>query len=168
VSRARKEERGTSTIEFALAGIPLILIMVSIIEMALTMWTYETLAFAVREGARYAATKGQGCSYSGNSCGVTVANIAQKIAESAIGLAPGVLNVTITSAAGSIPCNPLTSCYSNNSSFPPASSNSENTLTNPITITGYYPSTITFTPLLGTVKKYSGTLQATSQQIIQF
>jgi hypothetical protein len=78
-------------IEFVFAGIPLILIMVSIVEMALTMWTYETLAFAVREGARYAATKGQGCSYSGNSCGVTVAGIAQKISASGMGLAPGIL-----------------------------------------------------------------------------
>ena len=168
MSRGRKEERGTSTIEFVLAGVPLILVMVSIIEMALTMWTYETLAFAVREGARYAATKGQGCSYSGNSCGVTVANIAQKIAASGIGLAPGVLNVTITSAAGTITCNPLTSCYSNLTSFPPTSSNSENTLTNPITVTGSYPATVSFTPLLGPINKYSGTLQATSQQIIQF
>jgi len=78
-------------IEFVFAGIPLILIMVSIVEMALTMWTYETLAFAVREGARYAATKGQGCSYSGNSCGVTVASITQKISASGMGLAPGIL-----------------------------------------------------------------------------
>ena len=76
--------------------------------------------------------------------------------------------MTITSATGSITCNPLTSCYSNASSFPPSSSNSENTLTNAITITGSYPATVTLAPLLGTVKKYSGTLQATSQQIIQF
>jgi TadE-like protein len=150
------------------AGIPLVLIMVSIIEMALTMWTYETLAFAVREGARYAATKGQGCGYSGNSCGATVANVAQKIAAAAIGLSPGILNVTLTSAAGSITCNPLNSCYSNNTSFPPSSSNAENTLSNPITVTGSYPATVTFTPLMGNVSTFSGTLQAASQQIIQF
>jgi len=155
-------------IEFAAAGIPIILVMVSIIEMGLTMWTYETLAFAVREGARYAATKGQGCSYSGNSCGVTVANIAQKIAAAGIGLAPGTLNITLTSAAGSIACNPLNSCYSNNTFFPPSSSNSENKLSNPITVTGSYPATVSFAPIVGSVKTYSGTLQASSQQIIQF
>jgi len=142
--------------------------MVSIIEMPLTMWTYETLAFAVREGARYAATKGQGCSYSGNSCAITVTNIARKIATSGSGLAPGVLNVTITPAAGSISCNPLNACYSNNTAFPPSSSNVENSLSNPITVTGSYPAMVTFTPLMGNVQTFSGTLQATSQQIIQF
>ena len=164
----RKSEAGKSFIEFALVGIPLVLLMVSLVEMCLAMWTYDTLAFAVREGARYAAMKGQGCSYSGNSCGVTVGNIAQKIATVGVGLAPGALNITLTSASGSITCNPVNSCYSNSTAFPPSSANLENTMSDPITVTGYYPETIVFMPLAGVVKIQSGNLKASSQQLIQF
>ena len=70
--RARKKETGSTTIEFALGGVSLLILVVSLVQMSLAMWSYHTLAYAVREGARYASTKGIGCTYTGNSCSVTV------------------------------------------------------------------------------------------------
>jgi Flp pilus assembly protein TadG len=106
---SRRNQTGRSLIEFTLVGIPLILILISVIDMSIAMWDYHTLAYAVREGARYASTKGQGCTYSGNTCGITVANVAQQIASAGLGLVPGQLKVTLTSSAGSVTCNPVSS-----------------------------------------------------------
>ena len=55
----RNLEKGSSMVEFALVGIPLIFILISIFEISRGMWMYETVAHAVREGARYAAVHGQ-------------------------------------------------------------------------------------------------------------
>ena len=54
-------------LEFVLVGIPLIFVILSIFEIARGMWTYQTLAFAVREGTRYAIMHGKGCA-SPNTC----------------------------------------------------------------------------------------------------
>lgn len=168
--RGRRREQGTAVLEFALAGIPLLLMIISIFELCLAMWSYHTLAFAVREGARYAAIKGQGCSYTGNSCGVTVGTIAQQIATAGAGLSPAVLNVTLTSAAGSISCNPLNSCYSNTTAWPPSSS-SANVAGSAITVSGTYAVNTSLVFLFiptGSLKIGNLTLPASSQQLIQF
>ena len=51
--------RGNATIEFTLVGIPLVFVLISTIEMARGMWIYHTLAYAVKEGTRYAVARGQ-------------------------------------------------------------------------------------------------------------
>ena len=58
--RARGRRRlGNATIEFTLVEIPLLCVLISTFEMARGMWLYHTLAYAVKEGARYAAVRGQ-------------------------------------------------------------------------------------------------------------
>lgn len=162
-------EKGGSLVEFAFAGIPLLLIIVAIMKISLAMWSYHTLAYAVREGARFAATKGQGCTYTGNTCSVTVAAVAQQIAGAGLGLAPSVLNVTLTSSNGAISCNPLNSCYSNATVWPPASANTPGDL---ISVTGYYPSqtalTFLFLPYKRSMRTSAVTFAASSQQMIEF
>ena len=53
---------GSSLIEFTLVGIPLIFVLLSTFEMARGMWLYHTLAYAARQGTRYAIVHGVNCS----------------------------------------------------------------------------------------------------------
>jgi Flp pilus assembly protein TadG len=169
MQRARQKEKGSTLIEFTLVGIPLLLIFISLIEMSIAMWSYHTLAYAVREGARYASTKGQGCTYTGNTCSVTVASVAQQVASAGVGLIPAQLNLTLTSSAGSVSCNPVSNCYSNTATWPPSSANLPGAS---ILISGYYPVQTSlvfmFFPSTGASRLNSVTLPATTQQIIQF
>jgi len=169
MSPASATQKGGAIVEFIFAGIPLVLVLTSIIQLSLAMWNYHTLSFAVGEGARYAAARGQGCTYTGNACSVTVANVAQQIAAVGVGLAPGRLNVTLTSTAGSIACNPINSCYSNGAAWPPTGAN---TYGSAISVSGYYPApslVFLFMPAIGSASNFSAlTLAASSQQIIEF
>lgn len=160
-------DAGTSILEFAILGPTLLLITISLFQICLAMWSYETLAFGVREGARYCATKGQGCSYSGNTCSVTVATVAQQIASYSIGLDPNVMNVTLAaSGSTSVTCNPLNSCYANTATWPPSTGNSE--LNSTLTVSGTYPFTLFFVHPVDNFGTSSGNLQASSQQLVEF
>jgi len=74
-------------IEFTLVGIPMIFLLISIFEISRAMWNYHTLAFAIREGTRYAAVHGSGCSADPRAtpCQATVAQVAQRIQDAGIG-----------------------------------------------------------------------------------
>src|SRR5262249_12388823 len=122
--RDKIRERGSAIIEFTLAGIPVIFLIYATIQLSIMMWNYHTLAYAVNEGAHYAAVRGQGCSQNGNSCGTTVGGLARQIAAAAPGIPADQVSVTLTTASGSDQlCAPLNSCYSNNSLWPPSSNN---------------------------------------------
>ena len=83
----KQRQRGSAMIEFTLVGIPMIFLLISIFEMSRAMWNYHTLAFAIREGTRYAVVHGSGCSTDPrNSCQATVAQVAQRIQDAGIGL----------------------------------------------------------------------------------
>ena len=62
------------------------------------MW--ETVAHAVRQGARYAAVHGVDCAKAPNSCPVTVGQIAQEIKNAGVGLDADQLQVTISIVLG--------------------------------------------------------------------
>ncbi len=96
-----RRERGSSILEFTLVGIPLIFVLISTAEIARGMWNYVKLAEAVKEGARFEAVHGRGCTSGGNTCGVTVAQVAQQVANHAIGLLPAQLNVALVSRSES-------------------------------------------------------------------
>jgi len=120
----RNLEKGSSMVEFALVGIPLIFILISIFEISRGMWMYETVAHAVREGARYAAVHGQDCTTSPNQCDAKFSDIAARIRDGGVGLDPDQLNITITTAAGagagtyaSKGPSTLTTLLADNSSF---------------------------------------------------
>jgi Flp pilus assembly protein TadG len=169
--RLERHEKGSTLIEFTLVGIPLLLIFISLIEICIAMWNYHTLAYAVREGARYASTKGQGCTYGGNTCSVTVGAIAQQIATAGTGLVPGQLNIDLISAAGDFPCHPLSNCLSDSTIWPPSSS-SANVPGSSISVSGSYSVqtgvVMMFFPGTGASQLSSVTLPASSQQVIQF
>ncbi len=93
--------RGSAMVEFALLGVPTLFLTVSVFEISMTMWQYHTLAEAAAQGARYAATHGSDCSQNGNTCTTTAKQVASVIANSAVGVDPTKVTVTLTPQTGS-------------------------------------------------------------------
>jgi Flp pilus assembly protein TadG len=56
--RPRKNQRGSARLEFALTGIPLIFIWISIVQMAIGMWRYHTIQYAVKTAGAYIVVHG--------------------------------------------------------------------------------------------------------------
>jgi Flp pilus assembly protein TadG len=119
----RNRRRGSAMIEFILAGIPTILIIVSCVELGRGMWTYHNLANAVNATNRYISVHGKGCSTGTNSCTIRISDLVTKFVASAPGLTAASLNVTFTSASSSVECNPLSSCSANTTVWPPTAAN---------------------------------------------
>lgn len=88
MTRRNKSQRGSTLVEFTLVGIPLMFVLISIFEMARAMWTFTTVAHAVREGARYAVVHGLSCSTDPNQCATTRALVAGVIRDAGAGLIP--------------------------------------------------------------------------------
>ena len=105
-------------IEFTLVGIPMIFLLISIFEVSRAMWNYHTLAFAIREGTRYAAVHGSGCSTDPrNSCQATVAQVARRVQDAGIGLDAAQLDLTFTSSGNTIKCK-LNACLATATNWP--------------------------------------------------
>ena len=86
----RRGESGQATVEFALAIPLLLLVVLGIFDLARAVWQENTLAFAVREGARYAIVRGSLCT---TPCvPATQGTVAAYVQQYAI----GVPNVTVT------------------------------------------------------------------------
>jgi Flp pilus assembly protein TadG len=117
--KRRRRQNGSTVMEFALAGIPMMLTFVSIVEMGLAMWTYQTLAYGAKEVNRYIAVHGTHCGSGTNNCKLTVGEVAAAAENFAIGLSPSTLNLTLTSPSTSYSCNPVSSCTSNTNPWPP-------------------------------------------------
>ena len=181
-----KRTRGVAILEFLLAGIPILVLLLIIFELCLALWSYHTLAAAVEDGALYASTKGQGCTYTGNSCRVSISAIIQDILGAGVGIDPNRLNLTFHSSASAyyadIVCNPAQTCLSGRytttlwpparvSSGPPAVYGDMPAISY-IDITGTYPSPVPVISLFMPAQLLPaiGTLQfsATSRQVVQF
>ena len=138
--KRRRQSGGNSLIEFTLVGIPIIFVLISIFQMACGMWLYETLAYAVREGTRYAIVHGVNCSRNGNAYCVTVSGVASVVGSAARGLDPGQMTVTLTPSQGSAITDTLdnlmnSSTYST-TTWPPATANAVGA---PVKISVVYP-----------------------------
>jgi Flp pilus assembly protein TadG len=120
MNNRKQRQRGSAMIEFTLVGIPMIFVLISVFEISRGMWNYHTLAYAVKEGTRYAIVHGSDCSSDPqNSCGVTVGQVAQRIQYAGIGLDPSQVQLTFTSSGNSITCN-LNACLGNPTVWPEA------------------------------------------------
>ena len=162
----RRSGNGNAILEFTLTSIPLMFLLISLVQMCLGMWNYHTLAETIKLACRTAAVRGTDCA--GLGCAMTVGDIAKLIVAKGTGLMPGSLNVTLTSASGNINCDPITSCYTSATTWPPSGGN---TVTSVISITGSY----TFNSALSMVAPGGGTVPfrpvtfyAVSQQPITF
>jgi len=78
----------------------LIFILISVANMALRMMTLHTMQETVEPAARCAVPWWRLCLRPSNTCTVTVGNIATVISNNAAGIAPGQLNVTLTTNSG--------------------------------------------------------------------
>ena len=168
--KRRARQRGGSTlIEFTLVGVPLIFALISIFELCRGMWIYDTLAATVKTGARYAVVHGQNCSTAGNTCAVTIAQIAARMQNTGVGLLPDQLSLTFTPSSGSAITCTMTNCLANNTAWPPSSAYG---IGNNVTIYGSYPfrSMISMLwPDAGKVNTFGAvTFGATSKERIQF
>ncbi|HEX4749080.1 MAG TPA: TadE/TadG family type IV pilus assembly protein [Bryobacteraceae bacterium] len=182
MSAVSGRERGSAMLEFLFVGIMLMMLLLIILEMCIALWSYNTLAVAVQDGALYASTKGQGCTYTGNSCRVTVSSITQDILAAGVGINPSQLNLTFHSSASAyyadINCT-ASNCLSNATVWPPAKVTSGATVIygdmpsiSYIEITATYPSPV---PIIGLFVPTQmlpsvGTLQfsAIACEVIQF
>lgn len=128
-------QRGSSLVEFTLVGIPLIFILVSTFEMARGMWMYATMAYSVREAARFASVKGHNCAVL-TTCSITVGDVIRTIEREGVALDRTRTNVSLITAATTITCNPMNTCEGNGALWPPAT---ENDTGQPISITARAP-----------------------------
>jgi len=163
-----KRHRGSSTLEFTLVGIPLMFVLISTFEMARGMWNYHTIAYAVKEGTRYASVHGINCSSAPNTCTVTIGQITQKIVDAGIGLPTNQLRLTFTSLSGSVTCF-ASACLSNATVWP---SSPGDAVGSSIQIAATYPFTSAismFWPGAGTGTNI-GTVNfpASSREAVQF
>ena len=125
-------------LEFALAGVVAIGLILSTIQLCVGMWQYHTLAYAVHEATRRAAVHGRGCVTGTTLCPLTVANIVSGLATDGLGIPASSLNVTLTTDSGATTvCNPSTSCLVNTTRWPP-SSNLDNAAGKHVTVSANF------------------------------
>src|SRR5687767_1539607 len=86
MNKRRTRQSGSAMVEFALIGIPLMFTLLITFELSRAMWAYHTVAYAVKEGVRFAAVHGNDCALVPNNCLVTRAQIAARINNAALGL----------------------------------------------------------------------------------
>jgi hypothetical protein len=181
--RKRGSFRGNATIEFTLVGIPLVFVLISTIEMARGMWTYHTLAYAVKEGTRYTVARGQN-----SPTQPTYQGVCNTVVQAGTGLLQEELALTFHSAtAKDITCVCKSSTNTNwqqcsGDTWPPGDNRAviDNQPGQAISLTGYYPfvSTISmFWPGVGPGMTFHGLpcqgpgalcLPAASQDVMQY
>jgi Flp pilus assembly protein TadG len=131
--------KGSAMVEFTLVAIPLIFVLISVFEMARGMWVYHTLAYALKEGARFAMVKGQNCATAPNACSVTVADVANRIRNAGVGLIPSELSLTLVSGTSTVNCQldgGPSACVNNATQWPATGANDVGM---DIQISGVYP-----------------------------
>jgi Flp pilus assembly protein TadG len=121
--RHPERRRGNTIVEFTLVGIPLIFFLMGTFEMARGMWIYHTVAYAAKEGTRFAMVHGENCSTSPNDCAISVGTVARRIGRSAVGLDPALMNVRFISSSGATITCRLNNCVNDTTLWPPAGEN---------------------------------------------
>jgi Flp pilus assembly protein TadG len=118
--RAPSARRGSAMIEFALAGIAGVTMLIATVQLSMAMWNYHTLAYATHETNRYISVHGRSCSQGGNHCTITVGNVATLFKTLAVGLPADRATLTLTSDSGVVyTCNPVNTCLSDGTQWPP-------------------------------------------------
>ena len=116
----QKRRKGNALIEFTLLGIPLLFITISIVGASIDMWEFHNLAYASDATARYITMHGATCSQNGNTCSITVGNIASFFKAQSIALDGTQVIMKLTDGSGTTTCNPVNSCTSSATVFPTA------------------------------------------------
>jgi hypothetical protein len=169
--KPRRQERGVAIVEFALAGVAAIFLLICTFHVAMAMWNYHTLAYATHQTTRFVSVKGVNCTKPGYSCSVSVGTIASKFEEYAVGVPRDQVILTLTTnSGGNTVCNPVNTCNSTTTVWPPAS-NSDNAIQAKVTVSAMYQfrsPLLFFWPGKGAVQFGQIWLPASSTQTILF
>ena len=160
-------KRGSVMLEFSLTALPLLFIIISAVWLAMGMFQYHTVAEAVNVTARSATSHGAGCV--GQTCATTVNQTALMLAEAAVGIPASSLNVTLTSSASTVNCNPLSNCYGNSAAWPTLAGNTAGTTDITVQATYLFASPISLWVPGGGKQQFSSvTLGAKSRQTVVY
>jgi Flp pilus assembly protein TadG len=96
----RNKRRGSACLEFALTGVPLIFIWISTVQIALGMWHYHTMQYAVKATGNYLAQHGSDCA-SPNTCQATIESLAGVMKTNSIGVPATALQMTFNAVSSS-------------------------------------------------------------------
>jgi TadE-like protein len=115
----RNRRKGSALLEFAFTGPPLIFIWISTVQMALGMWHYHTLQYAVKATGSYLAQHGSDCG-GANNCLLKIQNLAAQMKTYAIGVPATSINMTFNSVSSSDHSSVLSSvsCLLTNAATP--------------------------------------------------
>jgi len=126
-------QRGATILEFTMTGIPIMFMWISIMQMAIGMWQYHTLQYAVKVTGSYIATHGSDCSSGTNTCSIKIENAAQVLSNYLNGMPNSSVYVTFnalgsdhSTVASTVSCK-LDSCLSNTTAWPPSGYNTPGT-----------------------------------------
>lgn len=165
----KRFQRGATTVEMTLVGIPIIFMLISIFEISRGMWVYHTLSYAVKEGVRFATVHGKNCGTVGaivNTCTKTMADVAAVIQAAGVGLDPSTTMLTFTAGgAASAPCS-MNACPA--TLWPPAGSNDPGKSIQIDITTPFQSALAMFWPGAKPVSFASVNFGATSMDTIQF
>jgi Flp pilus assembly protein TadG len=149
----------------SLIFVPLMFCIFSVFELGRAMWTYHTLAAAVKKGARVAMVHGARCADASSACPVTVANVVQSIQQTGVGLDLTILQLTLSAGSQSLSCAPASSCLANNTQWPPPP---DNPVGQTVTISGKYGFTTVLKQMWPGQTSGTFNLAAKSTEVIQF
>ncbi len=135
LSLRNRRRSGQSLIEFTLMGIPMVFVTISVVYVSIGMWQFHSLAYASEMTARYVSVHGATCAANGNTCTITVGNVATFFSTQAMALDTSKVIVKMKDNSGTTTCNPLNTCNTTSTQFPAASSNA---VGSDITITATY------------------------------
>lgn len=125
-------------VEFALAGVAAIFLLICTFHLSMGMWNYHTISNAVHETTRFLAVKGLNCTKPGYSCATNVGAIATRFKYHAVGIPADEVSLTLTTHSGaSTPCSPLNTCLANTTTWPPAT-NQDNYIGKRVTVSATY------------------------------
>jgi hypothetical protein len=194
----RSGQRGATTVEMTLVGIPLIFILISVFEISRGAWMYHTLAYAAKNGVRFAIAHGincvqttgntppgsdpNNCSTSIGAANGSVPSLASIVQQAAVGPDPSLTMVTFTAGntgnttstscylatSASAPYGTLQACSSFTARWPP---DNYNTVGTPIEIdieTPFYSALTMFWPGSKAVRFALVNFYASSKDYIQF
>lgn len=120
----RKRQRGSAMIEFALAGVPLLFIWTSTVQMSIGMWNFHTLQYACKAAGAYVQLHGATDGYcSSNTC--QVQNAAAVLANKMIGISASQVTASFYTVSSSdhltktlVKTCIVSNCESDSTNFP--------------------------------------------------
>jgi|SRR5579862_2602017 len=107
--RLRKDEAGSTAIEFAIVATTLLIIIFGIVDIGRALYAYDWVADAARQGTRFAIVRGQTCSGLSSGCPAQASDVNAYVAGLTLGIDSGQVTVTSGCYLGStyvsaLPC----------------------------------------------------------------